>query len=273
MIGIGAAMGVIGGLMKKGAKVPKYKKVDQAKEQEASISSNLASFDKSKQLAAQTSAADQDILMANLEKAMPGYGKLIGGAGSAIGSMIRGELPMADQGMIMRRAAEGGMAGGMGGSQAGRNLVARDLGLSQMQMTQSGLGALNPFLSTVRSTAVANPMSVGASYVNPAQWTQNAIGENRYAHKNAIAMAKAKAANSFGNKLGGALQGVGGMMAGGMFGGGGGGGGIGGMIGSMFGGTGSPATVAGPANQTMHRFSGGGGAAYGTRPSTLPPGW
>jgi len=86
-------------------------------------------------------------------------------------------------------------------------------------------------------------------------------------------MAKAKSANSFGNKLGGSLQSVGGMMAGGMFGGGGGGGGIGGMIGSLFGGTGSPATVAGPANQTMHRFTGSGGTAYGTRPSTLPPGW
>ena len=271
MVGIGLAMGVAGGLMKKGAKVPKYKKIDQAQEQGAAISSNLASFGKSKELAAKTSAADQEILMANLEKAMPGYSNLIGGASGAIGNMIAGKLPMADQGLLMRRAAEGGMAGGISGSQAGRNLVARDLGLSQMSMTQAGLGALNPFLSTVRNTAVANPMSVRASYIDPTQWTRNAIQENQFAHGAAVSKAKSDAANSFQNKFAGALQGVGGMMAGGMF-GGGGGGGIGGLMGKMFGGSGSPAVVAGPANQAMHRFTGSGGTAY-AGPSTLPPGW
>jgi len=270
-------MGVAGGLMKSGPKIPKYKKVDQAKEQDAAISSNLASFEKSRQLAEQTSAADQDMLMANLERALPGYGGLISGASGAIGSMIAGNIPMADQGLLMRRAAESGVTGGISGSQAGRNLTARDLGLTQMGMTQAGLGALNPFLSTVRNTAVATPMSARSMFVNPSQWTQNAIGENRYAHQNAIAMAKAKSANSFGNKLGGALQGVGGMMAGGMFSGGAGAGGMfsgmSGLMGRMFGGSGQPATVAGPANQTMHKFTGSGGTAYGTRPSTLPPGW
>jgi len=239
-------MGVAGGLMKKGAKIPAYKKVDQAQEQGAAISSNLASFGKSKELAAKTSAADQEILMANLEKAMPGYSNLIGGASGAIGNMIAGNLPMADQGLLMRRAAEGGMAGGMSGSQAGRNLVARDLGLSQMNMTQAGLGALNPFLSTVRNTAVANPMSVRSSYVDPTQWTRNAIQENQFAYGAAIGKAKNDAANSFQNKFAGGLSGVGGMMAGGMFGGGeggGGGGGLGGIMGRMFGGSGSAATT------------------------------
>jgi hypothetical protein len=260
-------MGIAGGLMKKGPDIPAYEKVDQAKEQGAAISSNLASFDKSRQLAEQTSAADQEILMANLERAMPGYGKLIGGAGGAIGNMLAGRLPMADQGLLMRRSAEGGVSGGIGGSQAGRNLVARDLGLSQMQMTQSGLGALNPFLSTVRSTAVANPMGVGSMYVDPAQWTQNAISENRFGYNAAIGKAKADAANDPMNRFAGALQTVGGMMTGGM------GGGAGGLLGGLFGKSGSPATVAGPANQTMHRFTGSGGTAYGPRPSTLPPGW
>ena len=260
--------------MKKGPKIPKYEKIDQAKEQDASISSNLASFGKSKQLAEQTSAADQDILMANLEKAMPGYGKLIGGAGSAIGSMIRGELPMADQGMTMRRAAEGGMAGGMSSSQAGRNLVARDLGLSQIQMVQGGLGALNPLLSTVRNTAVANPMSLSASYVSPAHWTQNAMSENRFAHQNALARAGAKSANRFGNRLSGAMQSVGGMMAGGMFDQGGGSASSGGMLGNIFGGSGvsagTPSTVGPqgflPANNTLTPSFNPSMSLYGGRP-------
>ena len=85
------------------------------------------------------------------------------------------------------------------------------------------------------------------------------MSENRFAHQNAVAMAGAKAANSFGNRLGGAMQSVGGMMAGGMFNKGGGGGGGGGMLGNMFGGSGvspgTPSTVGPqgflPANNTL----------------------
>ena len=277
-------MGVLGGLFKKGPKIPEYKKVDQAKEQDAAISSNLASFEKSRQLAEQTSAADQEMLMANLERALPGYGGLVSGASGAIGSMIAGNIPMADQGLLMRRAAESGVTGGISGSQAGRNLTARDLGLTQMGMTQAGLGALNPFLSTVRNTAVATPMSARSMFVDPTRWTQNAIGENRFGYNAAIGKAQSDAANRGINRFAGALQGVGGMMAGGMFDGGAGAGGMFGGVGGMFsgisrlagrifGGSGQPATVAGPANQTMYRFTGSGGAAYGTRPPTLPPGW
>tara|TARA_Y100000310_G_C20677297_1_gene813829 strand:+ start:769 stop:1599 length:831 start_codon:yes stop_codon:yes gene_type:complete len=256
-LGIGLALGAAGSLLSKGPKIPTYEKVDQAKEQGAAISSNLASFDKSRQLAEQTSAADQEILMANLERAMPGYGSLIGGASGAIGSMIAGRLPMADQGLLMRRAAESGVTGGIAGSQAGRNLTARDLGLSQMSMIQSGLGALNPFLSTVRSTAVANPMGVGASFITPQQWTQNAISENRFGYSAAVGKAQADAAGNPMNQLAKFASGAGGMMLGAhysplnqLLGGGGGGGGMlaglrsgvsnfGSRIGNLFGMTGS----------------------------------
>ena len=66
------AAGLGASLLKKGPKIPKYKKVDQTAEQTAAIRGNLTNFDQAKELAAKTSAADQDILMANLETAMPG---------------------------------------------------------------------------------------------------------------------------------------------------------------------------------------------------------
>ena len=213
-LGIGLALGAAGSLLSKGPKIPTYEKVDQATEQGAAISSNLASFDKSRQLAEQTSAADQEILMANLERAMPGYGSLIGGAGGAIGSMIAGRLPIADQFMKMRQSAEGGVTGGISGSQAGRNLVARDLGLSQMDLMQRGVQMLNPLLSTVRSTAVANPMGVGASFITPQQWTQNAISENRFGYSAAVGKAQADAAGDPMNQLAKFTSGAGGMAVG-----------------------------------------------------------
>lgn len=229
------AAGLGASLLKKGPKIPKYKKVDQTAEQTAAIEGNLANFAQARELAAKTSAADQEILEANLESAMPGYRDLISGASGAIGNMISGNLPMADQGMIMRRAAEGGMGMGLGGSQAGRNLVARDLGLSQLSMTQAGLGALNPFMSTMRSTAVANPMGVSSSFLSPENRVGRAIQENQFAYQAAVGKAKSDAANNPFNRAMNFVSGAAGMYAGnygmgqglaaGMGGGGGGGGG------------------------------------------------
>jgi hypothetical protein len=245
------AAGLGASLLKKGPKIPKYKKVDQTAEQTAAIEGNLANFAQARELAARTSAADQEILEANLESAMPGYRNLISGASGAIGNMIAGRLPMADQGMIMRRAAEGGVGMGLGGSQAGRNLVARDLGLSQLSMTQAGLGALNPFMSTVRSTSVASPMAVGSSYLSPENRVGRAIQENQFAYQAAVGKAKSDAANNPFNRAMNFVSGAAGMYAGnfgmgqglaaGMGGGGGGGfmSGIRSGLGRIFGGSSS----------------------------------
>jgi len=271
------AAGLGASLLKKGPKIPKYNKIDQAKEQSAAISSNLASFSDARELAAKTSAADQEILMSNLEAVIPNYRNLVGGAGDAIGNMIAGNLPMADQGLTMRRAAEGGVGLGLAGSAAGRNLVARDLGLTQYGMTQAGLGALNPFLSTVRSTGVAAPMGVGQSYVNPNQYIQNSMRDNQFAYNAAVGKAKSDAANDPFNRAMNFVSGAAGMYTGnyglgqglsaGM--GGGGGGVMSGIqsgLGRVFGGSSAAPTIAGPANQTMYRGAGSGGTFYSTKP-------
>lgn len=210
----GAALGLAGSLMKKGAKIPTYKPVDQTAEQQAAISANLASFDQARQLADQTTAADQDRLDSILSRTMPNYREMISGAGSAVQRMISGELPMADQQMVMRRAAERGSGLGLTGSAAGRNLTARDLGLSSLQMTQAGLGAFNQLSSNIRQNYMVNPMSTAASYVSPSQRIANAIQENQFAYNAAVGKAQSDAANSTRNKLAGFVSTTGGMMMG-----------------------------------------------------------
>ncbi len=245
------AAGLGASLLKKGPKIPKYKKVDQTAEQTAAIEGNLANFAQARELAAKTSAADQETLEANLESAMPGYRNLISGAGGAIGNMIAGRLPMADQGLTIRRAAESGMGMGLAGSAAGRNVVARDLGLTQYGVAQAGLGALNPFLSTVRSTSVASPMAVGSSYLSPENRVGRAIQENQFAYQAAVGKAKSDAANNPFNRAMNFVSGAAGMytgnygmgqgLAAGMGGGGGGGfmSGIRSGLGRIFGGSSS----------------------------------
>ena len=212
--GIGAALGIGGSLLKKKPKIPKYKKINQQSEQESAIAGNLANLGKAGELANLTAQADQDTLNALLARTMPNYQEMISGAGGAVQDMIAGRLPNQDQQMIMRRAAERGQSIGLGGSAAGRNLTARDLGLSSLQMTQAGLGAFSQLSSNVRNNFMANPMSVSSMYVSPAQRISNAIGEQQTQYNALVAKRQSDAANSFQSRLGGALGSIGGTMFG-----------------------------------------------------------
>ena len=194
---IGAlAAGLGASLFKKGAKIPKYKKVDQDAEQKAAIAGNLASFDSAKELADKTSMADQERLESIISRTLPDYQNILRSAGGAISNMIAGNLPMADQGMTIRRAAERGGAIGLGGSQAGRNLTARDLGIGQVQLISQGLNALNSFSSNLRQNYTVNPMSQASMYMTPQQRVDFAQSENRFAYNAAVGRAQSNAANN-----------------------------------------------------------------------------
>lgn len=251
------AAGLGASLLKKGAKIPKYKKVDQDAEQKAAIAGNLASFDSAKELADRTTMADQERLESIISRTLPEYQNILRSAGGAISNMIAGNLPMADQGMTIRQAAERGGALGLGGSQAGRNLTARDLGISQVQMMNQGLNAFNSFSSNLRQNYTVNPMSQASMYMTPQQRVDFAQRDNQFAYKAAVGKAQSDAANNPMNRALNFVSGAAGMYLGNSgFGGGGG----------LFGRTGSPATVAGPANQTMYRGMGSGGTFYSPNP-------
>jgi hypothetical protein len=194
---IGAlAAGLGASLLKKGAKIPKYKKVDQDAEQKAAIAGNLASFDSAKELADKTSMADQERLESIISRTLPDYQNILRSAGGAISNMIAGNLPMADQGMTIRRAAERGGAMGLGGSQAGRNLTARDLGIGQVQLISQGLNAFNSFSSNLRQNYTVNPMSQTSMYMTPQQRTDFAMRDNQFSYNAAVGRAQSNAANN-----------------------------------------------------------------------------
>jgi hypothetical protein len=235
-LAIGAAASVAGGLLSKGPKLPKFKKVDQTAEQGKAISSNLQNFGKAKELADMSSEADQDRLESIISRTIPGYKDLISSGSKAIGNLIGGNIPNQDRDQIARRSAEQGSALGLSGSAGGRNLSARDLGLTRLQMTTQGLNQLNPFLSTVRSTSTVNPMATSSSFISPEQRIQNEMQQNQFQFQSDTQGAISKSENSGRNKFAGMLSTVGGMVAGG---------GANKLIGSIFGSTGKGAGSAG----------------------------
>jgi hypothetical protein len=168
----GAALMVGGAAMSAGKKVnvPAFQKVNTEKEQEASIKQNIASLQSGSELATKTTASEQTLLESQLRRAIPGYDQLISQAGKNIGSNLRGEISTDVQSQLQRSSAGRALSGGFGaGSGVGRNLSARDFGLTSMQMQNQGLQQAQSFIQQQRMFGMVQPFSTSSMFITPAQ--------------------------------------------------------------------------------------------------------
>lgn len=176
----GAASGAIGGLLGGGKKpaVAPFKSVDVDAEQKAAIAGNARNFEDSAELTTRTNTYNQSELKRMLRAAIPGYDAMVGKQGEIISSMLSGELPQDVVGQIQRNSAERAGAGGFGGSGMGRNLEARDLGLTSLQLTQQGLSAAERWLAGTKALAVPGQFDVSAMFLSPAQRVSATVANN-----------------------------------------------------------------------------------------------
>lgn len=132
-------------------------------------------------------------------------------AGTAL-SLMRGEIPADVQDLIQRRAAGQAVGGGYGGSTVGRNLVARDLGRTSLDLM--GLGQ-QQFANILGTT----PRPEMASYVlSPAQILALRSGERAQKMQAMTGAAMAPGASDTAaaglGATGGSLLGLGGLLTG-----------------------------------------------------------
>lgn len=234
--GAGAALMIGGAAMSAGkkVKVPTFQRVNTEKEQEAAIKQNIASLQSGSELATKTTAAEQTLLESQLRRAIPGYDQLISQASSNIGSALKGEISQDVQSQLQRSSAGRALSGGFGaGSGVGRNLSARDFGLTSMQIQNQGLAQAQSFIQQQRTTGMAQPFSVSSMFITPTQRINLSLQENQFQYQRDMAAAQVAAqADPMMAAIGGSLSNIGGMAfgsgMGGMMGGGGGGGGQGG---------------------------------------------
>jgi hypothetical protein len=218
----------------KKVKVPQFQRVNTEKEQEAAIKQNIASLQSGTELATKTTAAEQTLLESQLRRAIPGYDQLISQASSNIGSALKGEISSDVQSQIQRSSAGRALSGGFGaGSGVGRNLSARDFGLTSMQVQNQGLAQAQNFIQQQRTMGMAQPFSVSSMFITPTQRINLSLQENQFQYQRDMAAAQVAAQpDPMMAAIGGSLSNIGGMAfgsgMGGMMGGGGGGQGGGG---------------------------------------------
>ena len=169
---IAGGSSLIGGLLSKGSKpkVPAFKPIDFAAEQKQAIQQNIGSLESATELATKTTSAEQSQLEAQLRRAIPGYDQLIAQAGKNIGANLRGEVSMDVQSQLQRSAAGRALGGGFGGGTGmGRNLSARDFGLTSMQIQNQGLAQAQNFIQQQRTVGMAQPFSISSMFITPGQ--------------------------------------------------------------------------------------------------------
>jgi len=169
---IAGGSSLIGGLLSKGSKpkVPAFKPIDFAAEQKQAIQQNIGSLESATELATKTTAAEQSQLEAQLRRAIPGYDQLISQAGKNIGANLRGEVSQDVASQLQRSSAGRALSGGYGaGSGVGRNLAARDFGLTSMQIQNQGLAQAQNFIQQQRTFGMAQPFSISSMFITPGQ--------------------------------------------------------------------------------------------------------
>lgn len=133
------------------------------------ISSNLANFDGASTLVNKTNASNQSMLTDALRKAIPGYDDIVSKISRNITSELNGEIPGDVQGAIQRNAAAKALGGGYAGSGMHGNLLARDLGLTSLDLTQKGLDSAERWVATSRTYRMPQMMDLRSMFVSPEQ--------------------------------------------------------------------------------------------------------
>ena len=163
---------------------------------------------------------------------------MISQAGKNIGSNLRGEISTDVQSQLQRSSAGRALSGGFGaGSGVGRNLSARDFGLTSMQIQNQGLQQAQSFIQQQRMFGMVQPFSTSSMFISPTQRMNLSLQENQFQFNRDMAAAQVAAQpDPMMAAIGGSLSNIGGMAFGGAIGGmdrkpvdhpnGGGGGGI-----------------------------------------------
>ena len=182
---------------------------------------------KTRELEAQRNAFNRAQLLESLGIQIPGYqeGQLQRTQNAM--SLLRGELPPDLASQIQRNTASKALTGGYAGSQAARNLTARDIGRTSLDLQQAGAQQFSNIIGTT-------PLSALANYEFTPQMIANLRAEER-AKKQAALLGTYNMPSAGGvtsqylGSLGSGLTNAGfGALGQGGFGGGGGGGGGGG---------------------------------------------
>jgi hypothetical protein len=130
---------------------------------------------------------------------------------------LRGEVDQDVQSQLQRGVAGRSVGGGFKDASGIRtNLLARDFGLTAMQIQNQGLAQAQNFIQQQRTFGMAQPFSVSSMFITPTQRINLSLQENQFQFNRDMAAAQVAAQpDPMMAAIGGSLSNIGGMAFGG----------------------------------------------------------
>jgi hypothetical protein len=172
---IGAGMMLAGdimsgfGLNSRRKSTPQWKDMDMGVEADKAIATNIGNTPQLMNQAKQINAFNQAQIEKMLRDSVPQYDEMRNKTSANINSMLSGEIPKDVQDQIQRNGAAKALGGGYAGSGMNRNLVARDLGLTSLDLTQRGLNSAQSWISTMAKINQPAMWDFTSMFVTPGQ--------------------------------------------------------------------------------------------------------
>jgi hypothetical protein len=171
--------------------VPAWTGLNLADEQLKAISANADALTSAGDLATKTNRINRDQLTTMLRAAIPGYDDIVAHVSGNISDLTSGKIPSDVSQRVQQSTAEEAVAGGYGGTGASRNLTARDLGLTSLNLMQTGTSMAESWMTTMDRMFAPGMFDLTSMFVTPGsmfatdmankeaqwgvQWLQNQI--------------------------------------------------------------------------------------------------
>lgn len=153
--------------------VPQWQAITLGGQQQNAIANNVGSLPSNESLAMGVNSFNQSQLTSMLNSIMPGWSQTANTMTQNINQELQGKLPGDVQSEIQNSSAAQAMNLGVAGSGFGSNLTAESLGLSSLQLQQTGMSEEQNWTNQVDQLFAPGMFNVSSMFVNPQQEFQD----------------------------------------------------------------------------------------------------
>lgn len=145
--------------------VPEIQQLELSDEQIKAIQANIAAAPEAARLADMTADQIEDLI----RRTTPNFDTLTRGISSSIEDFTKGRIPKDVSETVMRSDAAKALAGGYGGTGMHSALVARDLGLTSLDLVMKGIGAAESWLNASQALYAPAMATYQNMFITPSQ--------------------------------------------------------------------------------------------------------
>jgi hypothetical protein len=163
------ALSFLSGIFGKKPDVPSLPALSLPQEQQAAIKANIGALPADQSLVSQANKFSIAQINQMLESSFPGFAGTASEISQNIDEMAGGKIPTDVSEAVQRSSAARAIGGGFGGSGMHGDLVARDLGLTSLDLISKGIASAESWAKTSASLYEPSMINLSSMFISPSQ--------------------------------------------------------------------------------------------------------